>query len=179
MRLVTALALLVVALPVAAQIYQYTDEKGNRVFTDQPPLGVDATSIDLAPVNTIPEAADTENLKGTYDADSPSASQATAPYSQLQLTGLPVAEAIRANNGNFSVQVDITPQLSSNHRLQLLIDGQPHGIASSSTTLYAENIDRGEHQIAVQVLANNKVVQSSPEQLITVQRVHLGNRAKP
>lgn len=179
MRLVTALVLLVAALPVSAQIYQYTDEKGNRVFTDHPPLGVDATSIKLPAINAVPEGPSAVQLEAAESTDSSSANTAAPPYSQLELSGLPVDEAIRANNGNFSVQVAITPKLSMSHRLQLLIDGQPYGAAGSSTSLHVENIDRGEHRIAVQVVAGDKVVQSSPEQVISVQRVHLGNRAKP
>lgn len=54
MRLIFATVLLIAALPAAAQIFQYTDAKGNRVFTDQPPLGVDASSVELAPTNSLP-----------------------------------------------------------------------------------------------------------------------------
>ena len=179
MRLVTVLMLLVAALPASAQIYQYTDEKGNRVFTDQPPFGVEATSVNLPPINAAPKEPSADNFNATDSTESSNTNTAAAPYSQLELSGLPVDQAIRANNGNFSVQVAITPQLSPNHRLQLLIDGQPYGSAGSSTHLHVENIDRGEHRIAVQVVAGNKVLQSSPEQVIAVQRVHLGNPAKP
>ena len=36
--------------------------------------------------------------------------------------------------------------------------------ASTSTSLQVDNLERGEHRLAVQVLANDQVVQSSAEQ---------------
>ncbi|QEY59701.1 DUF4124 domain-containing protein [Pseudomonas sp. C27(2019)] len=173
MRLVFAAALLAVALPVTAQIYQYTDDKGNRVYTDQPPLGVDATSIELRAVNSLPAPASTQPVApSTLDP-----TELTAPYSVLLLSGLPDDEALRANNGTFSVEVEITPKLASQHRLQLIIDGQAHGPASTTTTLHVVNLDRGEHRLAVQVLADEQVVQSSAEHTLTVQRVHTSSPA--
>ena len=176
MRLIFATVLLIAALPAAAQIFQYTDAKGNRVFTDQPPLGVDASSIELAPTNSLPPP---QKTKATTDitVDDEGNAEGAAPYSVLQLVGLPDEEALRANNGTFSIQVEITPKLAKQHSLQLLIDGQAYGPASTSTSLQVDNLERGEHRLAVQVLANDQVVQSSAEQTITVQRVHTGSPA--
>ena len=176
MRLILASVLLIAALPASAQIYQYTDANGNRVFTDQPPLGVDASSVELRTTNSLP-APTPAAAPASEAADDPALSESAAPYSQLQLTGLPDEEALRANNGSFTLQVEISPELASQHRLQLLIDGQAYGTASSSTSLPVESLDRGDHRIAVQVLANNKVLQTSAEQSITVQRVHVGSPA--
>lgn len=176
MRLVFAAVLLVAALPVTAQIYQYTDDKGNRVYTDQPPLGVDATSIDLRATNSLPAATSSKNATSSSD-DTTGTAVLTAPYSVLRLSGLPDDEALRANNGSFSVQVEITPKLASQHRLQLLINGQAYGAASTSTTLQVVSLDRGEHTLAVHVMANGQIVQSSAEQTLTVQRVHTSSPA--
>lgn len=176
MRLVFATVLLAVALPVTAQIYQYTDDKGNRVYTDQPPLGVDATSIELRAINSLP-APVSKQPAASSSTDDLEAAEHAAPYSLLQLTGLPDDEALRANNGTFAVQVEITPKLANQHRLQLVIDGQAYGAASTSTRLQVVNLDRGEHRLAVQVLADEQVVQSSAEQTLTVQRVHTSSPA--
>src|SRR5690554_4061697 len=109
MRRFTALCLLLATLPVSAQIYQYTDEQGNRVFTDQPPMDVDAQSIQLPTLNTVPKEPAADRHKDGGPPDELTSSTLSKPYSQLQLSGLPEQEAIRANNGNFSVQVVITP----------------------------------------------------------------------
>lgn len=176
MRFVFATLLLVVALPVTAQIYQYTDDKGNRVYTDQPPMGVDAKSIELRVTNSLPAPAQ-PSATSQNDTDNTDAVEITAPYSLLALSGLPDDEALRANNGSFTLQVEITPKLAQQHRLQLIIDGNAYGPASTSLSLPVKQLDRGEHHLAVQVLANEQVVQTSAEQVITVQRVHTSSPA--
>lgn len=176
MRLLIATVLLVAALPVTAQIYQYTDAKGNRVFTDQPPLGVDASNVELGTTNSLPAPKIIKPKLSTATDDTDAAEQST-PYSLLQLSGLPDEEALRANNGSFTVQVEITPKLASTHSLQLLVDGAAYGSTSTSGSLQVENLERGEHRLAVQVLRGDTVLQSSAEQTITVQRVHVGSPA--
>ncbi len=174
MRFLFAALILATTLPASAQIYQYVDDKGNRVFTDQPPLGVDASSVELPNINSVP-------MQNSSQSSSPEASTTNEPqtadyYSQLLISNLPDDAALRANNGSFTVQVQINPKLASTHRLQLLVDGQPYGSASSSTRLSVQNLDRGEHSIAVQVIDGDTVIQTSPADTLTVQRVHLGNR---
>ena len=53
MRIALFSLLLVLTIPAQAQIYKYTDEKGNTVFTNQPPEGVAAETVDLPPANTV------------------------------------------------------------------------------------------------------------------------------
>ena len=184
MRLVFATVLLVAALPVTAQIYQYTDAKGNTIFTDQPPMGVDTNTVELQSTNSLPAPARSKpkassNINADTDSEEIEAAEHITRYSLLKLSGLPDDEAVRTNNGSFTVQVQISPELASQHRLQLVVDGKPYGTASSSSSVSVENLERGEHRLAVQVLIdNNKVMQSSAEQTISVQRVHI-TRPKP
>ncbi|HHX35606.1 MAG TPA: DUF4124 domain-containing protein [Gammaproteobacteria bacterium] len=173
MRLFFVTVLLAIAMPTTAQIYQYTDDKGNRVFTDQPPHGIDASKVELPTINSVPM----QTTADTAEGKDPDATEPAAPYTLLQLSGLPDEEALRANNGSFTLQVEINPELASQHRLQLLIDGQAYGVASRSTSLSVENLDRGEHRLAVQVLADGTTLQTSAEESITVQRVHTNSPA--
>ena len=62
MRLISFLALLVVALPAAAQIYKWTDEKGRARYGENPPAGVSARL--LAP----PSPASQEKRGPSVDA---------------------------------------------------------------------------------------------------------------
>lgn len=170
MRSVFIISLFAITATATAQIYQYTDAQGQLVFTDQPPTGVAAQHVDPGPTNSIP--APPNSALDTTPQTSKSAEH-TPPYTQLQLVGLPSQQAIRANNGSFKVQVAISPSLAQQHRLQLLIDGQAYGAVSTATVLAVNNIDRGEHRLAVQVIANGQVIQRSAEQVIHVQRVHI------
>ena len=173
MRPLLACLLLILSLPAAAQIYSYTDAKGNKVFTNEPPQGSDAKAVDLPPTNSIaaPPAASTNGNA------SPASNSMDAPFSVLQLTGMPSDEAMRANNGTFSVGVTTMPELTASQQVQLILDGQPYGQPSSSPPLQLNNIERGEHSLAVQVLNGGRVIQQSDAVTFTVQRVNTSSPA--
>jgi hypothetical protein len=173
MRLPFCLLLLSLSLNASAQIFSYIDENGNRVFTNNPPPGSGASPVTLQPTNTVraPAAQETES--------SPSGNQTATPaYSQLQITGLPDNEAMRSNNGTFTVQVAMQPPLRPGHSLQLLLDGTAHGTPTNVPLLQLVEIDRGDHSIAVQVLAGDQVIQQSAPVSFTVQRVHTSSPAQ-
>lgn len=176
MRLVLTALLLITVLPVTAEIYQYIDAQGNRAYSDRPPLDAQADNIKLPSINSI-AAPDHSTNSATSHPDLSSTARSSAVYSTLQLTGLPDNQALRANNGSFSLQIEIAPKLASQHRLQLLINDQAYGASTRSTDINVRNLDRGQHRLAVQVLANSQEVQRSAEQTITIQRVHLGSPA--
>lgn len=160
--------LLLIALPAAAQIYKYTDANGNTAYSNQPPDGVQAQPVELPPLNRVEPQA-----PSAPQAPSPEAPQpARNAYEILELAGLPSDEALRANNGTFTVNVLIKPRLQPPHQLRLLLDDQPYGQPSNVPVLQLINIDRGEHRLAVQVIDGQSVVQQSPSAAFTVQRVH-------
>jgi hypothetical protein len=169
MRPLLFLLLLSFMFPVMAQIYKYTDAAGNTAYSNQPPDGVDARAVDLPPINSI-------ERQPLIDPAQPLTGNNTEPahraYEKLELTGLPTTEALRANNGTFTINVMIKPRLQGSHLLRLLLDGQPYGQPGNVPTLQLVNIDRGEHRLAVQVIDGEKVVQQSPATTVTVQRVH-------
>ena len=168
--------LLSLAVPASAQIFKYTDANGNTVFTDQPPEGQTTENIQLPATNSV--SMPVPSLPTTSPADgSDSTASNAAPYSMLQLTGIPDDAAMRANNGTFSVGVDIQPRLSSNHRLRLLLDGQPHGQPSNVPRLQVTNADRGEHSLAVEVLNGDQSIQQSATSTFTIQRVNTSSPA--
>lgn len=159
--------LLSLAFPVMAQIYKYTDADGNTAYSNQPPDGVAAQAVELQPLNSVepqrPSAPPGEAL---------SREQSHNAYEVLELTNLPTTEALRANNGTFTVNVLIKPRLQGPHLLRLLLDDQPYGQSSNVPILQLVNIDRGTHSLAVQVIDGENIVQQSPSVTLTVQRVH-------
>ncbi|SHL20045.1 DUF4124 domain-containing protein [Phytopseudomonas punonensis] len=163
-RLLTCL-LLILALPVSAQIYKYTDANGNTVFTNQPPEGTKAESVELKPINTSTQAAPPATSSEPRLSELPQ-----NPYQILALRDLPNEEALRANNGTFSVGVTIEPRLGPGHTLQLLLDGKPYGARSSVPRLQLTEVDRGEHSLAVAVMQGERIVQQSDTRTFTVQR---------
>jgi hypothetical protein len=168
MRSFLACLLLLVALPVAAQIYKYTDAHGNTAYSNQPPDGRASETVELPPLNSV------ESQPQARPSPQPAAEpQAAPPYQTLALTDIPTDEALRANNGTFTVGVAITPRLAQEHLLRLVLDEQPYGQPSNVPRLQLSNIDRGEHRLAVQVIDRQGVLQQSPTVTFTVQRVHV------
>lgn len=175
MRLLTACLLCALALPATAQIYKYTDANGNTVFTNQPPEGQASESVELKPTNTV-------EAQQPVAVEQPKAPpQPPPPYSELTLTDIPSDEALRANNGTFSVGVKIKPRLKAGHAFRLLLDGQPYGQPSNVPRLQLTNIDRGEHSLAVEVISGERQIQQSQTVVFTVQRISVNSpaRAKP
>lgn len=160
--------LLLIALPAAAQIYKYTDANGNTAYSNQPPDGVQAQPVELPPLNRVEPQAPSAPQSPRPEAPQP----ARNAYEILELAGLPTDEALRANNGTFTVNVLIKPRLQSPHQLRLVLDDEPYGQPSNVPVLQLVNIDRGEHRLAVQVIDGQSVVQQSPPAVFTVQRVH-------
>ncbi|MDD1137106.1 DUF4124 domain-containing protein [Pseudomonas sp. TNT2022 ID233] len=159
--------LLLIALPAAAQIYKYTDASGNTVYSDHAPDGVQAQPVELPPLNSVqPQASSAPS------SDTTSREPARNAYEVLELTGLPTEEALRANNGTFTVSVLIKPRLQPPHQLRLLLDDAPYGQPSNVPILQLVNVDRGEHRLAVQVINGETIIQQSPAVVFTVQRVH-------
>jgi hypothetical protein len=161
-------------LPASAQIYKYTDANGKTVFTNQPPTNVGATPVELPPTNTVgpqgPAAA---------PADSGTQNQVSNAYAILALSNLPDDESLRQNNGTFIVNVVVQPALQPDHQLQLLLDGQPYGTPTKSTGIGLQNLDRGDHTLAVQVLQGSRVIQASSPVSFTLQRISTNSPQRP
>ncbi|MHC8364746.1 DUF4124 domain-containing protein [Pseudomonas sp. ZT5P21] len=161
------LMLLLITLPAAAQIYKYTDAAGNTAYSNQPPDGVRAKPVELPPLNSVERQS-----PPAPPAEANSREQSRSAYEVLELTNLPTTEALRANNGTFTVNVLIKPRLQGPHLFRLLLDDQPYGQPSNVPILQLVNIDRGTHSLAVQVIEGEDIVQQSPTVTLTVQRVH-------
>lgn len=161
---------------LSAEVYQYTDANGNRVFTDKPPLDVNAEEVKLPEVNRtqMPKV----RKKSSPVASDEDAASASGPYQQLAIKGHDDGSSVRANDGNLLLDIDIQPRLASGHRLQLMVDGQPHGDAIRSLTLPASNLPRGEHSIAVRVMSGERVVQASSALTLIIQRTSVNSPAR-
>jgi len=167
MRPLLLILLLVCAYAASAQIYKYTDANGNTVYSDHSPDGVKAQAVELPPLNSVQPQA-----PSAPSSDAASRAPARNAYEVLELTGLPTEEALRANNGTFTVSVLIKPRLQAPHQLRLLLDDAPYGQPSNVPILQLVNVDRGEHRLAVQVIDGEANIQQSPAVVFTVQRVH-------
>ncbi|MDO7898248.1 DUF4124 domain-containing protein [Pseudomonas citrulli] len=172
-RWLLALGLALVALPGLAQVYTYIDAQGNRVFTDQPRPG-NAKKVELSPGNRMPTPS-----KAPPAAPAGEAPEPLFRYEMLRLL-IPEPDAtIRSTEGALIVSVTSEPGLKKGHRYRLLLDGQPTGAPGPSPVFALDSIDRGTHQLAVEILdAQGRILERTANQPFHMQRISLAQKRR-
>ncbi|RMF17455.1 MAG: DUF4124 domain-containing protein [Gammaproteobacteria bacterium] len=159
----TALMLGTVFNPAGAEIYRWVDEQGNVEYSDTPREG--AEKIDLPPpaVISMPKPSDlpARSAPEQPDADEP-------PYRTLKVRFPQDQSAFFSGSGDVTILTDVDPPLRPGHRFQAVLDGQV--MATSRDTLTLKEVFRGTHSLVVQVVADGKVIQSTPTITFTLQR---------
>lgn len=173
MRNLLFCSLMLLALPSLAQVYTYIDAEGNRVFTDKPKSG-NAERVELAPSNSMP-AIQTPSATQVVSAPPEPAQR----YSLLRILVPQPDATIRDSAGNLIVSINSEPGLFAQHSYRLLLDGQPVGEVGSSPVFPLENIDRGTHQLAVEVIDQaGRIIERTPTQPFHMQRISLAQKRK-
>lgn len=178
------LPLLLVTVPVIAQpIYSYKDNNGNIVYTNQqPPANTQAEEVKLPKIQTMPA----ENLQKVLKKETENNSQPNNKQpiiSNVVISGIPSDEALRANNGTFTVTVSLNTadgvtSLPATYLYALLLDGKLYAGPQADPKFILANIDRGTHSIQAQVIKNGQIVATSNVETFTLQRVKV-NKVQP
>ena len=175
LRMSVCLLLAGSALPTLAEVYTYTDADGNRVFTDRPKPG-NATRVDMAPINAMPAQ------KRLSPPKAPAVPAAAPTYQVLRIL-FPAPDAVVEDAaGNLMVTVNSEPLLLPEHSYRLLYDGKDAGNSGRSAVFPLENLERGTHQLAVEIIdSHGTVMERTPAQPVHVRRVSLDSkrRAQP
>ena len=170
MRNLLFCSLMLLALPAFAQVYTYIDSEGNRVFTDKPRSG-NAERVELAPSNSMPT---TQTQAAPVIEAPPEPSQR---YSLLRILVPQPDATIRDSAGNLIVSVNSEPKLFPQHSYRLLLDGVQVGEAGSSPVFPLENIDRGTHQLAVEIIdQQGRIIERTPTQPFHMLRISLAQK---
>lgn len=170
MRLLLYSALIFMTSAASADIYRSVDENGNVVFSDTPSEG--AEKIEVKEAQTV-DSPSTQPFR--YD---PPPAEQPPRYQSLAITSPQDDQSVRANAGNVSVSMSVTPGLRGGDRLVLLMDGKQ--VASgSSTSVSMDNVDRGSHTLQARVIdRNGKTLASSDPVTFHLLR-HSVQHAKP
>jgi hypothetical protein len=169
-RLFFTLAL--ISLPVAAQIYTYTDEEGHSVFTDSPRSG-SAQQVQIAPPNRMPAATPAPRAI----APETSVVSPIPGYTLLRILVPEPDATIRDNAGDLIVTATSEPALHAEHSYRLLLDGNPVGSIGRSPVFSLQNIDRGTHQIVVEIITpQGIIVERTPSQPFHMLRISLAQK---
>jgi hypothetical protein len=167
---IALLCLILLSLPLQAEIYTYIDAEGNRVFTDRPGTG-NAQRVTTTSANSMPAPPPSPSA-----APAQTATPALA-YQMLRIL-LPVPDAtIRDSAGKLIVTATSEPALHPGHGYRLLLDGRIVGEAGRSPVFALENVDRGTHQLAVEIVdAQGRIVERTPGQPLHMLRISLAQK---
>ena len=168
------LGILLIALAglAHAQIYKWTDDQGNTIYSDQP--HPNSSQVELPPTNTletnVPQMPASQT--GSSSQNSDRQGQLSNGYNTLQITSPGDDEAIR----NVTLVINTEPPLSPGHILRASVDGQLRqeavaGNGQSTQRLTLSELDRGSHDIvAVVTNTRGEEVDRSPGITVHVQR---------
>jgi len=171
-QLAVALCLLFsVSQTVLAQVYTYIDANGNRVFTDQPHRN--AKKVEIAPTNRVDQPTKAPSRASK-------AKPAASPIFHYQLLRILAPEpdsTIRDIEGNLNVTVSNDPELQPDHLYRLLLDSKPYGEPTRSPVFPLTNIDRGTHQLSVEIIDQyGRVLERTPNQPFHLVRISLAQK---
>jgi hypothetical protein len=131
------------------RVYKWIDSDGKTHFSDKARPGtpmVTVTTNNLFSNDDVFPEQDEEQTNQTEKSKKPPIiynASITSPKNDA---------SVRSNNGLVVVQVSTTPKLEANHKLQLYVDSEKKEEPQSSTTIRVQNMDRGTHQLQVQIL---------------------------
>lgn len=155
-----ALWLFILAMPIeansnAAKIYVWRNESGVLVFSDSPRPGAEeAEEADIkSHQNTMP-SVDTsvldikpKEIKEVY---------------QVEIIQPINNTTVRDNTGSVYVSGRIKPVFTRGYNIQLYLDGKPYEKPQQQAMFLLRGIDRGEHQVRMELINNNgKVIATS------------------
>jgi len=141
------LLILSIATPVysgSAKIYVWRNEKGVLVYSDTPRPGAEevvATKGNVVKSSTSIETQtldiQTQKIKEEY---------------QVVINHPKHNSTIRDNTGSVYISGSIKPIFKRGLKIQLIVDGNPHLTPQTHTMFSLRNMDRGEHQIKMELL---------------------------
>ncbi|UCC56702.1 MAG: DUF4124 domain-containing protein [Gammaproteobacteria bacterium] len=155
MKRIFLLFLIFTCATASAQVYRRTGPDGQVYFSDRP--GPDAEKVDVTPAQAIslppvPEQADTTAQPGTGTPGQQE--EAASLYTEFNIVSPASEEAVRANDGNVTVQLSLQPELATGHTITLKIDGEDGKGTRSADSMAIElnNLSRGRHSVEAMVI---------------------------
>ena len=160
-RLVLFLITILVIATTQADVYRWVDESGSVMYGDKPPKNSSAKRVEL-PTLTVADALPAEpSATQSSSTHTPPAEEDKPAYSDFKINAPQADEAIRANDGNFTVAINLKPALKAGDGIVLYLDGK-QAAAGSQLNFELKEIDRGEHSVfAVLNDAKGNIIQNT------------------
>ncbi len=149
-------SLAAIAYQSSAKIYVWRNEQGILVFSDTPRPGAEQLNTPEANIikSSISLNAEVLDIHPQPNKES---------Y-QIEID-MPKNDAtIRDNTGSVHIHCSVKPQFKQAFKVQLFLDEKPYGQPKKRSIFSLRNIDRGEHNIKIELHdAKGKVIASSKQ----------------
>lgn len=166
LRCLIAITSLVSTIAVAAPVWTWVDEQGQRHFSDRPVEG--ATQIELSAGQSFSsaEARVTAPSAATQQAlQQPSRQQpSVTEYAVLAVASPTEQETLFSIEGNLETELVIYPPLQAGHRIDVILDGERIAVGARDISFTVPEVWRGEHtlQAVVSDQEGRELKQSMP-----------------
>lgn len=154
-RLLFFLALGLTSFVLNADVYRWTDEHGNQIFSDTPAPG--AEKIELNETTVVPA------IRPQRPVERRSPKSTEGGYKSVAIAS-PANEQTLRNVQGIAVTVSVTPALRGGDKIQLYYDGAAYGTPQSGSQFMITDAERGAHNLAAAIIdaSGKQVMRSSP-----------------
>ncbi|WP_305464357.1 DUF4124 domain-containing protein [Photobacterium leiognathi] len=163
----------------ASTIYSWTDENGVVHFTDQPQTP-DATAYPLSVTEVSGNIEQTADTIAAQTADVAVVEEPAKTITTVSLVSPMHEQTIRNNEGIINIHAVTNSKLNNQTQAQLVLDGVVKGDPQTELTWTLDNVDRGSHQLQIQLVKGGKVIASSDSITVYLHRATVkANKPKP
>ncbi|MDX1452823.1 MAG: hypothetical protein R3183_09715 [Oleiphilaceae bacterium] len=151
------------------RVYKTVHPDGSVSYSDQP--SKKAQAMDVQPVETVPA------FKAPASSSSRSQPSVTSPaqeYTQLTILNPSHDSAFWAGDGKVDITLEAQPGLRPKHQFRILLDGNAR-LQTQKTQISLTNIDRGIHQLTVEIIDENGETLKRAQNTFTLHRPSLRN----
>ncbi len=182
------LSLLLLSIPLlfstasADGVFKWKDRYGKTQYGDKPPKGVKAEPFTPPPITVIKNYGNQWRSSGAqYSAPHQEENKPRdtgGNYQSLSIIAPKADQAIRANDGDVTLMLDIKPKLKKGHSIVVFLDGKQVS-NGTSRAVNLTGLDRGLHQVSAEIRdAYNASLIASPSISFTVLRTSILNKKK-
>lgn len=144
-----------------SQIYKWTDDNGNVHFSDKTQPG--AVVVELPKAQTFSPPTSPKNIQSS----NPISDSTLTHYDKVTIVQPEDQATIRNAQGVISVILAFKPKLRGEDKVQMILDGSPLGFPQAANVFALQDINRGSHTLAAQIVDMDGNVLNTSE-LITI-----------
>ena len=163
MKRIFLLFLVFACATASAEVYRRVGPDGQVYFSDQPGPGAERIEVKPVPTIQMPTPVPTETMA---QPDAGQQEEGVDAYASFSIVSPASDEAIRANDGNVTIRMELEPGLLPGHTIKLKVDGEDgkdmNTVDGSSIQLVS--MSRGRHTVEAMVVdgEGNVLIQTEP-----------------